>query len=44
MSAAVERKRLNDRNVRIIDVAKTSAPQATCATVIATIGLSGCGS
>jgi len=41
---AVARKTLNVRNVKTIVVANTSAPQATCATVIPTIGFNGCGS
>lgn len=32
------------RNVKTIVVAKTSAPQATCATVMPIIGFNGCGS
>ncbi len=35
---------VNTRSVKTIVVANTSAPQATCATVIPTIGFNGCGS
>jgi hypothetical protein len=39
-----DRSTLNVRKVKTIVVAKTSAPQATCATVMPTIIGSGCGS